>query len=185
MPEKLVLMFKRGIKMSLIYEAWKKRSQLEIEEKPQQMPQEFNPTTDLGQAEDIAGIAPDIPQDDFNIEEFDAEPEMMPEEPVVEENPAQNREEEVKNTIKNLSEHVNEVAKSVYQMNLTTNQSQELTTKIVTMISDYISSITVERVKNIAEEFLKVEAKRNINASMGLKYNTRHAYRKISLMAKI
>ena len=137
---------------------------------PEPMPEELNPTTDLSQAENIAQEAK--PAEAEKIEEM--------------QKPAAgaNREEQVKQSIGELSTYINEVAKAVYQMQLTQNQSQEITTKIVTMISDYISNITVERVKNIAEQFMKVEAKKRVAKVLGTEYKiTAMDYRKMTVLS--
>lgn len=120
------------------------------------MPEEINPTTTIDQAQNIVNEAQ--PAEEIKQEEM--------------EKPAAgaDREEQVKQSIGELSTYINEVAKAVYQMQLTQNQSQEITTKIVTMISDYVSNITVERVKNIAEQFMKVEAKKRIAKTLNLEY---------------
>jgi hypothetical protein len=125
------------------------------------MPTELDPTLSLDQAQNIAQEAQ--PAAEIKEEEL--------------EKPAAgaSREEQVKQSIGELSTYINEVAKAVYQMQLTQNQSQEITTKIVTMISDYISNITVERVKNIAEQFMKVEAKKRIAKALNLEYRKTEA----------
>lgn len=173
------------MKNDKIFDVWRKNREAQLQITPKDnkpndaiMPQELTPTTDVNQAQDIAQKAGDPATQDFNLQPNEPQPEMSPAAPI-DTPPSANREQQVKDSVGELAGHISAIANSVYQMNLTTNQSQELTTKVVTMISDYISNITVERVKNIAEEFMKVEAKKRIALAAGQPFNEAERYRKI------
>lgn len=154
-----------------IYRSWRQAQEATPAKPETPPPTELDPTMTLDEAQNIATQTADKPE---GPPVDDLETATPQETPPVEPTPA-SREEQVKESVGNLSNYLNEVAKSVYQMQLTQNQLQEITTKAVTMISDYVSNITVERVKNIAEQFMKVEAKKRIAKQLRQEYGVTNA----------
>jgi copper chaperone CopZ len=117
----------------------------------------ITPTETVDEAKNIINEAGGKSVDDNikNIEPLDATDVSVDDmdETVTEDQP-QNRAQQVKDAIKKLSDVINEVTIAVYQMKLTEAQIQELTNKLTVSISDTISDITIERVKDIAPEIL-------------------------------
>lgn len=64
------------------------------------------------------------------------------------------RNEQVRNSIEQLRSALTQVVSSVYQMQLTSEQMAELTEKVLVNLSDEISAVTLERIKEIANEQL-------------------------------
>jgi len=109
----------------------------------------IEPTTDMADAEQI-------------IQESKTEPEE-PEETIediigqaAEEKPV-DRAQQVRESIEELSSQVDDLSVAIYQMKLTDPQLQELTNKVVKLISTTIADITNERVRDIAPDILGEE----------------------------
>ena len=117
----------------------------------------ITPTETVSDAKNIINEAGGNPVDETitDIEPLDATdvPIDGMDEAITEDQP-QNRAQQVKDAIRKLSDVINEVTVAVYQMKLTDAQIQELTNKLTVSISDTISDITIERVKDIAPEIL-------------------------------
>lgn len=69
------------------------------------------------------------------------------------------REKQVYDVIQALRKTIVEMANSIYQMKLTDSQVAEISEKCLATLSDYVGDVTTERVKQIAQDLLLVEAK--------------------------
>lgn len=69
------------------------------------------------------------------------------------------REKQVYDVIQDLRKTIVEMSNSIYQMKLTDSQVAEISEKCLTTLSDYVGDVTTERVKQIAQDLLLVEAK--------------------------
>jgi len=67
------------------------------------------------------------------------------------------RAEQVRKSIEELSSQVDDLGVAIYQMKLTDPQLQELTNKVVKLISTTVADITNERVRDIAPDILGAE----------------------------
>ena len=67
---------------------------------------------------------------------------------------AQNREQQVRQAVQALHALIVEMAKSIYQVQLTDDVVKELATKMIHQLSEAMNDVTVERVKDIASDLL-------------------------------
>lgn len=117
----------------------------------------------IAQAEpQIPAQAPPISKQDGASEN---KPKMAPEDRAVEivqkkREFQSDREKQVYDVIMHLRKTIVEMADAIYQMKLTDSQVAEIAEKILVTLSDYTSEVTIERVKQIGQDLLLKEARK-------------------------